>query len=60
MCHNRFTIQIDLLSMRDSRMEGVPIKILGWATLMVMGLAGRENGGKANIVESFVESWLGI
>ena len=38
----------------------MPIKILGRATLMVMGLAGRENGGKALIVESFVESWLGI
>ena len=28
--------------------------------LMVMGLAGRENGGKAKIVDSCVESWLGI
>ena len=26
--------------------------------LMVMGLAERENGGKAKIVESCVESWL--
>ena len=33
MCHNRFTIQIDLLKyIEDSKMEGVPIKILGRAT----------------------------
>ena len=32
MWHNGFTIKIDLLSIRDSKKEGVPIKILGWAT----------------------------
>ena len=33
MCYNRFTIQIDLLKyIGDSKMEGVPIKILGRAT----------------------------
>ena len=34
MCYSGFTIKIDLfLSTKDSKMEGVPIKILGRATL---------------------------
>ena len=33
MCYNRFTIQIDLFKYKRFKMEGVPKKILGRATL---------------------------
>ena len=37
MCYNGFTIKINLFKSGDSKMEGVPTKILGRATLILPG-----------------------
>ena len=46
MCHNRFTVQIDLFKYK--RLEGVPIKILGRATLKLFGPVQTDATSLAN------------